>query len=97
MSGISQDDIDAFADQSEPDIKAAIEYARRAKKGLPPDRWSDGVSGAKAVADGIAALVHVNAMLADAFQNLWNEKQEASRDSTRLHRADSKYSKDSGV
>lgn len=50
---ISGDDIDAFKDEN---IKAAREYARRARKGIPSDRWTDGAHGAKAVADGIDAL-----------------------------------------
>lgn len=34
-------------------IDAAREYARRARKGLPTDRYCDGSDGAKAVAQGI--------------------------------------------
>lgn len=49
---ITQDDIDAFAEESEPDIKAAMTFARRAKKGIPADRWAPGVTDMEAVARG---------------------------------------------
>ena len=39
-----------------PDVEAALEYARRFKKGLPSDRWVDGHVGAVAVARGIERL-----------------------------------------
>ena len=37
-------------------IEAAREYARRCRKGLPEDRWSNGTDGARAVAQGIDEL-----------------------------------------
>ena len=57
---INETDIDAFSD----DIKEVGEFVRRAKKGLPEDRWYDGVTGAKRLAlacDGLLALVQVQA------------------------------------
>lgn len=90
---ISQDDIDAFADERGPDIKAAAEFVRRAEKGLPPDRWSDGEIGAQSVAKGIRALFEMNQMVSGAFLTIWEEKMQAAQDATRLHRADSKYAR----
>lgn len=84
---INQDDIAAFADQAEPAIKAAREFARRAEKGLPADRWYDGTTGAEAVARGIKAQTVMIEMLSGAFLAIWQEKNDA----TRLHSKDSKY------
>lgn len=84
---ISQEDIDAFAEQAEPAIEAAREFARRAEKGIPSDRWYDGTSGAKAVAKGIKAQTVMIEMLQGAFLAIWQEKNDA----TRLHSKDSKY------
>ena len=48
-----------------PEVDAALEYARRWRKGLPSDRWCDGHAGAVKVARGIeqmaAALVRLMA------------------------------------
>ena len=49
---INETDIDAFSD----DIKEVGEFVRRAKKGLPEDRWYDGVTGAKRLATGFWRL-----------------------------------------
>lgn len=88
---ISQDDIEAFAEQYGPDMKAAAEFVRRAEKGLPADRWSDGEIGAQSVAKGIRALFEINSMVSGAFMTIWNEKMQAAQDAMRLHHADSKY------
>lgn len=40
----------------EADINTAREYARRRRKGIPSDRWTDGAVGAAKVAAGIDAL-----------------------------------------
>jgi len=88
---ITQDDIEAFAEKNERPMSAALEFARRAQKGLPSDRWADGASGDQDVAQGIAALFEQNQMLASAFMQLWNEKVKEGVDAMRLHGKDSKY------
>lgn len=76
---IGPDDIAAFADEQEDGLKAAHEFARRAGRGLPPDRWYDGTAGAEAVAAGIWTQAQMIALLSGAFIDLWNEKQNATR------------------
>ncbi len=84
---ISQDDIAAFIAENGADIKVAREFARRAGKGTPSDRWADGTIGDEAVARGIRAQVQWIEMLEGAFLTIWAEKNGA----TRLHTQDSKY------
>ena len=66
-----------------PDVKAAIEYARRAEKGLPPDRYADGQSGEKAVARGIARLVAAIENIASEQYRRGLEAMEPSADPCR--------------
>ena len=49
-------------------IEAAKEYARRARKGLPEDRWANGTDGAKAVARGVDELVWAVGYLIDKLE-----------------------------
>ena len=63
---ISADDIDAFAESSGEAIAQAVEFTRRARKGLPPDRWAS-VRQMYLVADGITALMQINAWLTEAL------------------------------
>ena len=51
---ISADDIEAFHGKSSAAIDAAAEYKRRARKGLPEDRYTT-TAGALLVAKGIHA------------------------------------------
>lgn len=81
---ISQDDIDAFAEESEADIKAAMKFAERSKRGLPADRWAPGVKDMEAVARGIEALFAMYNMTANAFVQIWTERQQAQKDSMSL-------------
>jgi len=73
-----------MTDQTDPDIEAAREFARRSIKGLPADRLCDGANGAHRVARGILKL---GVIIADYEEN---EKQRGE-DAMRLHSADSKY------
>lgn len=81
---IAHDDIEAFADDSEDDIKAALRYAQRYQRGLPPDRWSKGSKGAEAVARGIVALWRMQEATAAAFTNLYAETVKASAEAMEL-------------
>lgn len=56
-----------------PDVDAALEYARRFRKGLPSDRWSDGHVGAVSVARGIE-------MMAAAIVRQMEEEERRSRE-----------------
>ena len=50
---LDKEQIDNWKDGDlHPDVGAALEYARRFRKGLPSDRFSDGHVGAVAVARG---------------------------------------------
>lgn len=88
---ITQDDIEAFAADNARSIEAAFEFARRAEKGLPSDRWADGAEGDKEVAKGIRAIFEMNEMLSGAFLGIWADKMRESADAMRLHTGDSKY------
>ena len=63
-------------------IDTAKEYARRARKGIPEDRWVDGTDGARQVAAGLVWLcawahAEIERMKADVYQ--------ASVDATEPH------------
>ena len=38
-------------------VRAAVEFHRRSRKGLPADRWASGNEGMQLVADGIGEIV----------------------------------------
>ena len=88
---IGPDDIAAFQDSNAEALDAATEYARRAQKGIPPDRWTDGNQGARMVAQGIAARDAIIAMQTAALVDLYEAMKKAGTDAMRLHSADSKY------
>ena len=88
---ISADDITAFEEANADALQAASEYARRAQKGLPSDRWADGTTGAVMVAQGIIAQQRIIAMQTAALVNLYEAMRKAGTDAMRLHSADSKY------
>ena len=85
---ISGDDIEAFEADNADAIAAANEYARRAAKGLPADRLSDGVKGALLVGKGIHALQVIAALQTDALIDLAEDMQERGTDAMRLHSKD---------
>lgn len=88
---ISADDIAAFEESNAEALTAAAEYARRAQKGIPPDRWADGNTGAVMVAQGILAQQRIMAMQTAALVDLYEAMKQAGTDAMRLHSADSKY------
>lgn len=91
MSGIGPDDIEAFREDNAEALEAATEYARRAAKGLPADRYADGTEGAYLVAQGIAAQQSIMAMQTVALMDLFEAMRQAGTDAMRLHSQDSKY------
>lgn len=88
---ITQDDITAFQNDNANALQAASEYARRAAKGLPADRYSDGTTGARMVAQGIAAQQKIMTMQTAALVDIYEAMRQAGTDAMRLHSADSKY------
>lgn len=52
---ITAQDIEAFADENGAAMAMAAKFARRAQRGLPPDRWAT-THEMHQVAHGIAAL-----------------------------------------
>ena len=74
---ISADDIAAFQDDNASALQAATEYARRAEKGIPADRWTDGTHGARMVAQGIAAQSRIIAMQTAALLALYGAMRQA--------------------
>ena len=88
---ITADDITAFQEANAEALQAASEYARRAEKGLPSDRWTDGTHGARMVAQGIAARDRIIAMQTAALVDLYEAMRQAGTDAMRLHSQDSKY------
>lgn len=88
---IGPDDISAFSESNAEALEAATEYARRAAKGLPADRFTDGTQGARLVAQGIMAQQRIIAMQTAALMDLFGAMKQAGDDAMRLHSADSKY------
>ena len=68
---IGPDDIDAFRDKNAEAIAQASEYARRAEKGLPVDRWAS-ARQAHLVAKGIRALLILVAIQTATIEALAN-------------------------
>ena len=77
------DDINAFAEQNETAMKAADEYARRAEKGTPSDRWADGSNGEHLVAQGI----HAKNRMLEMFASVTLELIQAQKDAGSLSMA----------
>ena len=61
-------------DESDADLMAADEYARRWRKGLPSDRFTDGHVGAVSVAKGIEKLKAQRDYLANVVASLLHEQ-----------------------
>lgn len=89
---INESDIEAFREDNEAALKAAHEYARRAQKGLPADRWCDGSAGARLVAQGIHAMNQILDAQTATLIVLMGEAHQRGEDAMRLHTKDSKYS-----
>lgn len=87
---IGPDDIAAFEDDNADAIAAASEYARRAAKGLPADRFADGAKGAMLVARGIHAYQVIMAIQTEALAVMASELQQRGSDAMRLHSKDAK-------
>lgn len=85
---IGPDDIAAFEADNADAIAAANEYVRRATKGLPADRLTDGATGAMLVAKGIFAYQCIMAVQADALAAMAQELQTRGADAMRLHSKD---------
>lgn len=83
---INADDIQAFSEDNADAIAAASEYARRAAKGLPADRFADGANGAMLVARGIHALQVVMSLQSEALVAMADELRDRGTDAMRLHR-----------
>lgn len=88
---IGPDDIDAFEADNADAIAAASEYARRAAKGLPADRFADGADGAMLVARGIHAYQVIMAVQTDALAGMAQELQDRGTDAMRLHSKDTPH------
>lgn len=77
--------ITQFWEEQGESIEAAVEYARRWRKGRPSDRWTDGHVGAVKVARGIEALLALalseaeNRLLLEGenFERVWSEMEPA--------------------
>lgn len=67
------------------DIETAREYARRARKGLPTDRWADGKEGEAAVARGIDQLDWYLGWCVAEIERLREEKTLSGLDSMEPH------------
>lgn len=88
---LTQDDIEAFREDNAEALEAASEYARRAAKGLPADRYADGTDGAYLVAQGIAAQQSIMVMQTAALVDLFEAMRAAGTAAMGLHSSDSKY------
>lgn len=88
---LTQDDITAFSEANADALEAANEYARRAAKGLPADRYTDGTQGARLVAQGIAAYQRILHMQTAAILNMLDAARQAGDDAVQIHSDHSKY------
>lgn len=88
---VTADDIETFKQYNAEALEAASEYARRAAKGLPADRYADGTQGAYLVAQGIAARDRIIAMQTAALVELFDAMRQAGTEAMQLHYQDSKY------
>lgn len=79
---IGPEDIEAFSQHHQEDLKAADELARRKEKGLPSDRWADGHSGMVKVARGIRAYQRLVELFADAWLERDQYDTERGRNAT---------------
>jgi hypothetical protein len=84
-------DIEAFTEGHTDAIAAAETYVRRARKGIPPDRWTDGADGAKLVAQGIMAMQQIIAWQNDVILAMLDEPVKRGADAMGLHTQDSPY------
>ena len=91
MSALGPDDIEAFAESNANALEAAVEFARRSRKGIPPDRWCDGTSGAHMVARGIEAWMQMYQLASGAFLHIHNDAMRANQGATEIYPEDSKY------
>jgi uncharacterized membrane protein len=87
-----QDDLDAFYSRNSKAIATASEYARRAEKGIPSDRWADGTEGAALVARGIRAQEVIMSMLSEALGAMIAADRQRGIDAMEMHgkRSDAK-------
>lgn len=84
MSTAGPQDIEDFERRWSDSMRAADEYARRMEKGLPSDRWSDGVNGAYLVGRGIRALQELVQIQTDYMANMLAENQSRNAASTEV-------------
>lgn len=77
-------DLDDFREEYDAALKAAAEFARRAQKGTPSDRWADGDVGLKLVARGILAHLTIMKMLTDALSEMKAEIDRVRADATHM-------------
>jgi len=90
MSAIGPDDIDAFRECHAEALEAAETYVRRAKRGIPADRWATGADGAKLVAQGIFAMQCIIAWQTDLLVSLAEEAGRKGVDAIDIHSKDAK-------
>lgn len=83
---LTQEEIDAFRE----DAEVVREFVRRSRKGLPEDRWTTGVDGARRLAkacDGLLGLVQIqadaSAAMLSELHRIGLEAMEPSRDPCR--------------
>lgn len=69
-------DIEEFQIANKKALDAAYTYVRRARKGLPSDRWADGIKGARLVADGIAAQFRLLVLYEATTRAVWSDLRE---------------------
>ena len=70
------DDIDKFLTTNKKALKAAEAYSKRANRGLPSDRWTDGIDGAHLVADGISAQIRLLALYDATTKAIWADLRD---------------------
>lgn len=79
---IGPDDIDAFRD----DLEACREGVRRYKKGLPEDRWHDGVLGHARFMRAVNRMLILHEATAQMMAGMLADLQSRGADSMEPHR-----------
>jgi len=79
---ISQDDIDAFKE----DFERVAEFVRRAEKGIPEDRWTDGAKGNALLAASCKRLLAYTSIQGQAMAELYDDLQKVGLSAMETHK-----------
>jgi len=79
---INHTDIDAFKE----DFDRVAEFVRRAEKGLPEDRWTDGAQGNALLAASCKRLLAYTSIQGQAMADLYEDLQKVGLSAMEPHK-----------